>query len=400
MLKILGVVIVFWSFAVQAFADLKTLQQEIVTIDPACAVALNDESGKRIIAYNPDKLMIPASIVKIIIAQAAYDLLGKDFRFKTEFYTDRNYRLAIKGWGDPFLVSEEINLVSEQPQIKRLPVISEILLDSSAFSSDVQIPGTSNSLNPYDALNGALVVNFNTIFVGRTHAGVVYSAEEPTPLTSLAIEKANSIPPGKKERINLTENPAESLAYVGQLFSKFFVAADIPVTSKKLTRTIVKEKDWQLIYRHHSSRSLTFIFEGLMKYSNNFIANQIFLVIGAEKMGYPASLSKSRKVLQTYLKNKWGFANADMVLDEASGISRKNRMTAGQMMTILETFRENSGLLSGKNNLKIKSGTLTGVYNYAGYIQTESGIRPFVIITENAVNQRDKLLKLLTQFSS
>ncbi|MCG8333504.1 MAG: D-alanyl-D-alanine carboxypeptidase [Proteobacteria bacterium] len=400
MLKILGVVIVFWSFAVQAFADLKTLQQEIVTIDPACAVALNDESGKRIIAYNPDKLMIPASIVKIVIAQAAYDLLGKDFRFKTEFYTDRNYRLAIKGWGDPFLVSEEINLVSEQPQIKRLPVISEILLDSSAFSSDVQIPGTSNSLNPYDALNGALVVNFNTIFVGRTHAGVVYSAEEPTPLTSLAIEKANSIPPGKKERINLTENPAESLAYVGQLFSKFFVAADIPVTSKKLTRTIVKEKDWQLIYRHHSSRSLTFIFEGLMKYSNNFIANQIFLVIGAEKMGYPASLSKSRKVLQTYLKNKWGFANADMVLDEASGISRKNRMTAGQMMTILETFRENSGLLSGKNNLKIKSGTLTGVYNYAGYIQTESGIRPFVIITENAVNQRDKLLKLLTQFSS
>ena len=400
MLKILGVVIVFWSFAVQAFADLKTLQQEIVTIDPACAVALNDESGKRIIAYNPDKLMIPASIVKIVIAQAAYDLLGKDFRFKTEFYTDRNYRLAIKGWGDPFLISEEINLVSEQPQIKRLPVISEILLDSSAFSSDVQIPGTSNSLNPYDALNGALVVNFNTIFVGRTHAGVVYSAEEPTPLTSLAIEKANSIPPGKKERINLTENPAESLAYVGQLFSKFFVAADIPVTSKKLTRTIVKEKDWQLIYRHHSSRSLKFIFEGLMKYSNNFIANQIFLVIGAEKMGYPASLSKSRKVLQTYLKNKWGFANADMVLDEASGISRKNRMTAGQMMTILETFRENSGLLSGKNNLKIKSGTLTGVYNYAGYIQTESGIRPFVIITENAVNQRDKLLKLLTQFSS
>ncbi len=400
MLKILGVVIVFCLLAVQAFADLKTMQQEIVAIDPACAVALNDESGKRIIAYNPDKLMIPASIVKIVIAQAAYDLLGKDFRFKTEFYTDRNYRLAIKGWGDPFLISEEINLVSEQPQIKRLPVISEILLDSSAFSSDVQIPGTSNSLNPYDALNGALVVNFNTIFVGRTHAGVVYSAEEPTPLTSLAIEKANSIPPGKKERINLTENPAESLAYVGQLFSKFFVAADIPVTSKKLTRTIVKEKDWQLIYRHHSSRSLKFIFEGLMKYSNNFIANQIFLVIGAEKMGYPASLSKSRKVLQTYLKNKWGFAYADMVLDEASGISRKNRMTAGQMMTILETFRENSGLLSGKNNLKIKSGTLTGVYNYAGYIQTESGIRPFVIITENAVNQRDKLLKLLTQFSS
>lgn len=400
MLKILGVVIVFWSLAVQAFADLKTLQQEIVAIDPACAVALNDESGKRIIAYNPDKLMIPASIVKIVIAQAAYDLLGKDFRFKTEFYTDQNYRLAIKGWGDPFLISEEINLISEQPQIKRLAVISEILLDSSTFSSDVQIPGTSNSLNPYDALNGALVVNFNTIFVGKTHSGAVYSAEEPTPLTSLAIEKANSIPPGKKERINLTGNPAESLAYVGQLFSEFFMAADIPVTSRKLTRTIVKEKDWQLIYRHHSSRSLKFIFEGLMKYSNNFIANQIFLVIGAEKMGYPASLSKSRKVLQTYLKNKWGFANADMVMDEASGISRKNRMTAGQMMTILETFRENSGLLSGKNNLKIKSGTLTGVYNYAGYIQTESGLRPFVIITENAVNHRDKLLKLLTQFTS
>ncbi len=395
--QVLGFAFVFWSFAGQTFADTDNLKRQITALDPSCAIALNDERGKRIVAYNSEKLMIPASIIKIVIAQAAYDLLGKDFRFKTEFYTDQNHRLAIKGWGDPFLISEEIKLISEQSQIKKLAVISEILLDPSAFSSDVQIPGASNSLNPYDALNGALVVNFNTIFVGRTHSGEVYSAEEPTPLTALAVEKAVSIQPGKKERINLTENPQESLAYVGQLFSEFFKAADISLISKKLPQTIVNEKDWQLLYSHKSSRSLDFIFEGLMKYSNNFIANQVFLVIGAEKLGYPASLGKSRKVLQTYLKNKWGFNTSDMIMDEASGLSRKNRMTAAQVMTILETFRENSGLLSGRNNLKIKSGTLTGIYNYAGYIQTESGLQPYVIMTESNVNRRDKLLKLLTQ---
>ena len=367
-------------------------------IDSDAAVVLADERGKHLLSMNADRSMIPASIIKIVIVQAAYDLLGRDFRFKTEFYLNSDGTLTIKGWGDPFLISEEIAIITRQLADEGLTRVKQLRLDNSAFSEDVTIPGTSNSLNPYDALNGALVVNFNTLFVGKGRDGKIYSAEEHTPLTPLAASKALHLPPGHEERINLTDNPAESLEYAGQLFAALMRVHNITIDHPAVLSAETDEKR-SLLLRHFNSKSLDEIFSGLMKYSNNYIANQVFLVIGAEQAGYPASLETSRAVLKDYLKQRWGFASGEIHMDEASGISRLNRMTARQMMAILETFRENSDLLSGPKGLKIKSGTLTGVYNYAGYFQSPSGLRPFVIMTENRVNRRDQLLKELRHFS-
>jgi D-alanyl-D-alanine carboxypeptidase len=42
-----------------------------------------------------------------------------------------------------------------------------------------------------------------------------------------------------------------------------------------------------------------------------------------------------------------------------------------------------------------KSGTLTGVYNFAGYIRGPDGLYPFVILTNQAVNKRAEILRLL-----
>jgi D-alanyl-D-alanine carboxypeptidase len=42
-----------------------------------------------------------------------------------------------------------------------------------------------------------------------------------------------------------------------------------------------------------------------------------------------------------------------------------------------------------------KSGTLTGVYNFAGYIRGPDGLYPFVILTNQASNNRAEILELL-----
>lgn len=362
------------------------------------AVVLNDTTGNRLISFNEEKVMLPASIIKIITSMFALDILGEAFRFKTEFYLDTQNNLTIKGFGDPFLISEEIKLITKNLKEKGLTHINQIYLDPTAFSAPIIIPGTSQSLNPYDALNGALAVNFNTINIGKTKKGKIYSAEAATPLTALAVEKATQIRRGKKDRISLADNPAESLRYTGEIFTAFLNKEGISIKSPRIIVQASSTKD-KLFYKHYSSHPLRSILSGLLKYSNNYIANQIFLIIGARQKGFPATLDKSRAVFNQYITDKLPPQNGEFKLVEASGLSRNNRITATYMMRILELFKDDYRLIYKKYGAYLKSGTLTGVYNYAGYIETKNGLRSFVILLNQRQNGRLKLVRLLQKLN-
>lgn len=362
-------------------------------------VKLNDESGETLFSFNVEEPFVPASIIKILTAQAAFDILGKDYRFRTGFFTDGKGNLAIRGWGDPFLISEEIEQIATVLKHRGISTVRSFYLDISAFSGDMTIPGTSGTLNPYDALNGALAVNFNTVNIGRTKEGILYSAEEETPLTPLAVEKGELIAAGTEERINLTDDPRESLRYVTELFTAFLRKAGVRVLSSDF-KPVVIDRNWSKIYEHMNSRSLEDILTGLMKYSNNYIANQIFLTIGARKSGYPATLERSREVFRSYVKEKWGDRADEIRVDEASGISRRNSMTCSAMMAILETFRPWAKIIDEKRGNLVKSGTLTGVYNFAGYIKTDQGLRPYVIMMNQERNGRNGVLEQLRRFDT
>jgi D-alanyl-D-alanine carboxypeptidase/D-alanyl-D-alanine-endopeptidase (penicillin-binding protein 4) len=80
---------------------------------------------------------------------------------------------------------------------------------------------------------------------------------------------------------------------------------------------------------------------------------------------------------------------------EGSGLSRTQRSTAAGMMRILEVFKPYADLLQEVGGVLRKSGTLTGVYNFAGYIRGPDGLYPFVIITNQTVNNRAEILQLL-----
>ena len=155
------------------------------------AVVVANPEGQILFAHNPDKTLIPASTLKLLTALAAFHYLGEDYRFQTEFYRDANSNLKIKGYGDPLLISELIADIS-----KLLPdtlknsghKVFDVVVDPSFYDPAVVIPGVTDSTEPYDAPNGALCVNFNTVNF-KTVNGLFESAESQTPLLPVVLKR-------------------------------------------------------------------------------------------------------------------------------------------------------------------------------------------------------------------
>ena len=135
------------------------------------------ENGHPVFVYHPGAY-VPASILKLATAETAFHVLGTHYRFRTAFYRDGDL-LYIRGYGDPMLVSEEWALIAQELKLagQFAHPIRALVLDQSAFATDLEVDGASDSLNPYDAKLGALVANFNTVFVDVDAAGHVTSAE-------------------------------------------------------------------------------------------------------------------------------------------------------------------------------------------------------------------------------
>ena len=347
-------------------------------------------NGKVLFDYNGSQGFIPASTMKLITGLISLELLGPDYRFKTDFFLDKANNLYVKGFGDPFLVSEEFPLIVAGLRKSGLQKVNGIFLDDSYFET-VKVPGSSQSLNPYDALNSSLSANFNTIFVQKS-GGTVESAEPQTPVTELTRLLAQKAPAGKS-RINLAAHPEESLLYVGYLLKAFLEKENVPVTGN-IQRGKVPDGA-PVYYSHRSSKKLDQVIQPMMKFSTNFITNQLFLTLGAEKYGPPATLAKGKKLYTDFLQSQLGFTNFNV--DEGAGLSRENRFSPAQMVKVLKAFEKYKNLLPEKlDAILAKTGTLTGVNCLAGYFDTSQygTVRFAILLNQGAVN-REKIAKIL-----
>lgn len=107
--------------------------------------------------------MVPASTMKILTALAAIRHWGLAHRFHTDFYLGKDGRLWVRGYGDPYLVSEELDRIVAALRTRGVRKIAGIGLDDSYFDPALTISGRSASNNPYDAPVTALAANFNTV---------------------------------------------------------------------------------------------------------------------------------------------------------------------------------------------------------------------------------------------
>ncbi len=354
-----------------------------MAMDKQAGVILADDQGKILYSRNKDRPFTPASILKILTSLAAADYFGMDHRFKTLYAYDKiTKNLYIKGFGDPLFISEVLQDLCGQILAKtKARTVNNIILDHSFFHQDIQIPGTGNSLNPYDATSGALCANFNTLSFkwNPTQKGYV-SAEPQTPLLPSFLEEIKAS--GQKQgRILLSPNQRSD--YPGLLIKFFLKKKGVPVTGIVSQGYFNPTKGQTFTFE--SPFTLDQIIQKLLKYSNNFMANQLILAMGADKEGSPATLAKGVKVLDAFSREKLGLTQ--LTIAEGSGISRKNRISPNQMLKILMEFMPFHGLLEIKGKEYYKTGTLSDVRCRAGFIRgNDKRLYPFVIM----VNGKNK----------
>jgi D-alanyl-D-alanine carboxypeptidase/D-alanyl-D-alanine-endopeptidase (penicillin-binding protein 4) len=345
------------------------------------------------------KIIITSSLALLLLPIHGWskNLTWEDRRFTTEFRLSHDNDLYVVGKGDPYLVSEELDLIARQLRSKGLNKVRNIFLDDHYFQPNLVLHGTKRSINPYDAYNGALCVNFNTVFVRRGSDGEVQSAEPQTPLTDLARKIALNSGLKGEVRINLAESPEKCLQYAGELIKAFLEMRSIKVTGN-VAKASRDSAAFPLFYLHRSSRDLAEILREMFKYSNNFIANQIFLSMGAGRFGPPATVEKSQAVIADFFSH---LGLSRLRVEEGSGLSRRNRVSAAQMIVVLNHFRPYRNLLPHEGRAWYKTGTLGDVKSMAGYVVPEhSTALSFVIILNGkhfGSRTRDRIFALIKQ---
>jgi D-alanyl-D-alanine carboxypeptidase/D-alanyl-D-alanine-endopeptidase (penicillin-binding protein 4) len=369
------------------------VEEKLAALAPPALVLVTDAEGNELVAQNIDEPFVPASVTKIVTAWLAMEVLGGDYRFETRFYLDHKRVLYVRGGGDPFLISEELAPLATElvAAIGKKP-ITGIVLDASYYPSNLRIPGIEDTNEAYNALNSALAVNFNTVSAVRS-GNKVRSAEKQTPITPLAITQFRLRGPNGSGRISLSQDSTVSLQYAGELIAAFIKLAGGSVKGKISIGTV--PEGLEPLYVHRQSRTLSEILVELLRVSNNYIANQVFLEIGAHRLGGPVSLEKSLQVANEMLAAH-GLAAA-IHLEEGSGISRNNHFTARGVAKVLELFSPHAGLLRGHDGGMSKTGSMEGVRTLAGYADTSSHgrVRFVISLTSNDGEMRFRLLRAI-----
>lgn len=348
------------------------------------AAMLGRSDGTILYEKNIDRQLVPASILKIATALAAFHYLGEDFRYKTGAGFEKSTgTLYIKGFGDPLFISEQIRPfcreITSKLHERNIQRIDRIVLDNSYFSEAIAVPGKGGSLNPYDAPTGALCANFNTVKFKWDSSNQHYASAEPqTPLLPFVMEKVRQTGL-KKGRIVLDRE--KSRLYPCFLIRHFLKENGIRVDGRILQGTMPENLSVSISRR--SDFTLDVIVRKLLKYSNNFMANQLLLTIGAKQSGPPATLQKGVKAVSDYLTGQLGLTSFKLV--EGSGISRENRISCREMISIVQEFKPYHRLLRKKGNEYFKTGTLSSVRTRAGFFRgKDNTLYPFVIMVNRS----------------
>jgi len=416
---------------------------EIRNIPPeSVSVYVEDlEAQKTILDFNADTSRNPASSIKLLTTLAALDSLGPAYRWKTEVYflgpmEDGVLRgdLAIKGYGDPFLVTERFwTLLRELRQKGLRRIEGDLVIDDSYFDVPAYDPAAFDNapLRAYNVEPNALMLNLkviNYLFSPQTEDNRVNLIVDPD-LENLRIVNQLKLVNGKcggyQRGIAVTANEtADTVTFSG----KFPSGCD----SYRMGRTALDHNRYAYgLFKHlwrevggefngamkkgrieegtepelvFDSQPLSEVITLLNKHSNNVMARQLVFTLGAETAGPPGTDKAGRQAIHDWL-GKNGLIFPEMVLENGSGLSRESRISARHLGDLLRfgyrsrympEFLSSLSLAGMDGTLSrryrgeslagmahAKTGSLEDVSALAGYIQTQSGRRFSVVIMLN-----------------
>jgi D-alanyl-D-alanine carboxypeptidase/D-alanyl-D-alanine-endopeptidase (penicillin-binding protein 4) len=190
-----------------------------------------------------------------------------------------------------------------------------------------------------------------------------------------------------EHRVNLKQRD-KAVRYFGELLTAKLEEAGIAVGDGPSNGRVPVGAD--MVYRHESSRDLRVVLSAMLKYSNNFIANGLFLKLGDRGDGRPVGMSSAQRAFAGWVDETFGWRNYRV--DDGAGLSRGNRLSARQLTEAVKAFAPHMDLLPEQNTrVRAKTGTLRGVSCYAGFVKRSGRWEPFSLLINQPVSYNFRL---------
>jgi D-alanyl-D-alanine carboxypeptidase/D-alanyl-D-alanine-endopeptidase (penicillin-binding protein 4) len=395
------------------------------------------------IEVNARQSMNPASTMKLVTTYAALNLLGPAYTWRTEAFVAGALRrdvldgdLIVRGSGDPKLVVENLWLMIQRIRGYGIREIrGDLVLDRSAFEPLAHDPAEFDGelFRPYNAGPDALLLNFKSVALGfvpepESRSVRVTALPRLAGMKLPATVRAVDGPCGdwrRKLQADFADPMAPAFSGAFPLscgervwhlsvlsHSRYFAAVFTALWESAGGTWIgqVREGGVPADARRialHESAPLAEVIRDVNKFSNNVMARQIYLTLGAEVGRQAASAARSEAAVRKWLDGR-GLAMPELVIENGSGLSRLERLTAGGLAELLRdafanplmpefiaslplvgvdgTMRKRNGAASSAH---IKTGLLAEVRAIAGYVHAASGRRYVVVAIINHPNARD-----------
>jgi len=149
-------------------------------------------------AFDPDRPMNPASVMKLVTTFAALEILGPDYQWKTEAYAGGPIAdgtlhgdLILKGYGDPKITLEQWqSFIASLRDTGLTTIDGDLGLDRSSFQLPPHDPAAfdGEALRPYNVGPDALLVNFKSVrFIFAPNAANEVELRMEPPLPAVAV---------------------------------------------------------------------------------------------------------------------------------------------------------------------------------------------------------------------
>lgn len=399
----------------------------------ALYVAPADSPGTPRLAHRIDAPLNPASLAKLVTTFAGLELLGPSFTWSTPVFTDGPVQggvlqgnLYIKGMGDPKLVQERLWLLLRRVQamgIRR--VAGDIVLDRSAFEVPATDPAAFDGepLRPYNAAPDALLLNFKSVVLTFTPENGQARVQAEPPLAGVQWPQAVATAPGEcgdwrgALKVDFADplrprfagaypaacgERAWPLAYADPASYAVRAVAGMwrdaggelggQVREGRVPEGLKPSFEWR-------SPPLAEVVRDINKFSNNVMAQQLFLTLGLQLRGQ-GNAATARELLRGWWQERFG--GEPPTLESGSGLSRSERITARQLAQLLHAAWASplmpelaaslpaSGvdgtLRRGRRNVglaHLKTGSLRDVMGLAGFVHGASGRRYVFVALAN-----------------
>jgi len=377
---------------------IEQLEKSACLINGQISFVLLDPLGKVLVEHNPDKLLTPASNLKIVTSSAALAILGPDFTFETTLAYSGNITregvlegdIILFGGGDPSLGSDRFSgypdylsliklWVAEIKKLGILRINGAIVADPGNYSANPLPDGWiwTDIGNYYGAGSGGININENyyrlyfkpgkpgdsaavlrvvpeipgLTFLNKMKTGAIGSGDNGYiyggPFSTVHYLRG-TIPAGVNE-FSIKGSIPDPAYFAAYNLRKQLLAENISVTGNALNASIAK--------RVHVSAKLTSIYKAqspplksLVKETNhqsiNLYAEAMLNAIGRQVKGYGSAETGIEVLKEWLLTNGYTLPGGKCGIIDGSGLSPGNTVSTRFLAKLLHKSKSDPFFVS------------------------------------------------------